>query len=690
MTDLNKMYVYACDFETTTSGLPRQMDIFYDNVPTAEVWSFAAVRCGSNTAYDPANVLVWDNIGDGIKFFSKRKNHSAHNTVLYFHNLKFDGHFILSWLMNNPDYTPMPFERKLKKNEFSYMVDDSGAWYSITIGLQEGKRLEIRDSLKILPTSIKKMAKDFPATDIHGKPIKKLDMDYTDFYVNEDNLPYIQNDVLILKSGIESMYAMDMDKLTIGSCAQENYKKLTFKATLTGFDNGRPVFNGANKAFMEKFPKMSDPVYCNPYEPQYDSADQWLRRGYRGGWCYLAPEYESKELGQGITLDVNSLYPSMMHSESGNYYPIGEPHWFKGTEIPDSVKYALEHRDFSKVMPFLHIKMQFKIKKGYLPFIQIKDSVFFKGNVMQTSSCIDWKGEKREVLVDYWVTGIDYCLMMEHYLFYSKTFEVVTGCWFNTELGLFDNFIDTYKQMKIENSGVGGNKSKRAIAKLMLNNLYGKFGTKPTGLEKVFELDDKGMLDSLKMKDPNEKPRDVYLPVAMCVTSYGREFTIRNSQKLYHKYGDDRGFVYADTDSMHCVGLTAEDVGNIPIHSSKFCNWKIETTWDKGKFVRQKTYYEHGILDENYQEIDEHTLKCAGMPESLKKYFLYTCGYTDYPELTISEQQDEELLEFLKEKHTLEDFKVGLRIPHKLTQKVVRGGVLLVNTTFVLRENGLI
>ena len=37
------------------------------------------------------------------------------------------------------------------------------------------------------------------------------------------------------------------------------------------------------------------------------------------------------------------------------------------------------------------------------------------------------------------------------------------------------------------------------------------------------------------------------------------------------------------------------------------------------------------------------------------------------------------------EGYTLEDFKVGLKVPSKLMPKRIRGGVLLVNTTYEMR-----
>ena len=45
---------------------------------------------------------------------------------------------------------------------------------------------------------------------------------------------------------------------------------------------------------------------------------------------------------------------------------------------------------------------------------------------------------------------------------------------------------------------------------------------------------------------------------------------------------------------------------------------------------------------------------------------------------------DEEQI-FIKEKRTLKDFKIGLKVPSKLLPKNIDGGVLLCKTTFEMR-----
>ena len=56
-----------------------------------------------------------------------------------------------------------------------------------------------------------------------------------------------------------------------------------------------------------------------------ETYDSFIRDSYKGGWCYCCPNKAMMIYHNGCTMDVNSLYPSMMHSDSGNDYPVGKP-----------------------------------------------------------------------------------------------------------------------------------------------------------------------------------------------------------------------------------------------------------------------------------------------------------------------------------------------------------------------------
>ena len=230
--------------------------------------------------------------------------------------------------------------------------------------------------------------------------------------------------------------------------------------------------------------------------------------------------------------------------------------------------------------------------------------------------------------------------------------------------------------------------AKRELAKLFLNNLYGKMASSMNSSYKVAYLDEDNTVRYYTVEANDKKPG--YIPVGTAITSYARNFTIRAAQMNY--YGPDKcGFVYADTDSIHC-DLPPEKVKGITIHPVNFCCWKMEACWDYGIFARQKTYIEHVIMEDMEYVKPYFNIKCAGMPDKCKKLFeasitgLYYKGEKTEAEKEWISKLDEEAIEFIKEERTLNDFKVGLQVPGKLMPKTIRGGVLLVEDYYTMRR----
>ena len=178
-----------------------------------------------------------------------------------------------------------------------------------------------------------------------------------------------------------------------------------------------------------------------------------------------------------------------------------------------------------------------------------------------------------------------------------------------------------------------------------------------------------------------EKKKVVYIPAGSAVTSYARNFTISAAQANYH--GKDKpGFIYADTDSIHC-DLSPEQITGITVHDKNFCCWKLESCWDVAFFTRQKTYIEHITMeDEKPIKTPYYNIKCAGMPSKCKDLFQKSLErYTPKPDDKFTKEE----LAVIKRQYTIEDFTIGLKIPGKLMPKRIPGGVLLVDTTYEMR-----
>lgn len=623
---------YMGDFETTV----------FDNQTYTEVWAAAMVPFWTE------EVSILHSIDD---MFNKLKNLYG-NICIFFHNLKFDGSFWIPFLEQtlklqqaymvlekDGQKTYRWIEQKyMQNNTYKYMISDRGQWYNIIIKVNN-KFIEIRDSLKLLPFSVEEIGHSFKTKH------KKLTMEYKGVRyagceITDEEKEYIANDVLVVKEALEIMFEEGHNGVTIGSCCLKEFKKTYDKWDYQIF-----------------FPNLYDMKIDEEYGAP--TAGDYVRKAYRGGWCYLVPEKAGWIHKDGLTADVNSLYPSMMSSESGNRYPVGKPTFWKGDYIPENARKPGRYY-------FVRIKTRFYLRKNYLPFIQLKNSFLYigtenlttsdvrdeNGNYCETVEMPD--GTLRSTAVTMTMTMTDWELFKKHYELVDT--EILDGCWFFSKIGIFDEYIDKYAEMKKTSKG-----ARRTLAKLFLNNLYGKEAASTDSSFKIAYVKEDGVIGFFPVKEHAKAPG--YIPCGAAITSYSRCFTITAAQQNY--YGpNERGFIYADTDSIHC-DLKPEEVKGITVHPTEFCCWKLESYWDEAIFTRQKTYIEH-VTHEDGEPIETpfYDVKCAGMPKKSKQIFLDKMEAGEYD---------------------LTDFKIGLKVEGKLTPKRIRGGVVLQETTYEMR-----
>lgn len=644
------------DFETTV----------YEGQKNTEVWASAVVEMFTE------DVFILHSIDETWEYLSSLKS----NLIVYFHNLKFDGNFWISFFLNKlhlkQAYTgdgvnscEWKHDKEMYNNSFKYTISEMGQWYSIKVKIND-KIIEFRDSLKLLPFSVKEIGKAFKTKH------QKLDMEYKGFRyagceIKPEEKKYIANDVLVVKEALEIVFQEGHNRLTIGSCCLAEYKQIV------GEDDWKRRFPDVTQL------ELDSNIYGK------SNVDAYIRKSYRGGWCYLVKGKENKIYTNGTTADVNSLYPSMMHSMSGNRYPVGKPMFWSGNFIPER---SLQ----SNMYFFIRIKTKFYLKSGKLPFIQIKGNMLYKGTEsLQTSDVfdkvtgkyydkyIDIDGNTCDTRVELTLTMTDYFLILEHYELVD--FEILDGCYFYSEIGIFDEYIDKYAKIKMTSKG-----ARRTLAKLFLNNLYGKMASSTDSSFKLAYVKDDNSIGFINITAKDKEAG--YIPVGSAITSYARNFTIRAAQANYHGL-EEHGFIYADTDSIHC-DLSPEQITGIKVHETDFCAWKLESCWDKAIFTRQKTYIEH-VTHEDLQKIEEpyNSIKCAGMPQRCKDLFELSMSgkavYEDYKENT---PVNRFLFNQVTHEHivrTFDDFKIGLNVPGKLIPKRIDGGVLLVETTYRMR-----
>lgn len=572
---------YSADFETTTD--PND----------CRVWAFAVCDISESPNY-------YKN-GNSIDAFFEWLFDLKPSKV-YFHNLKFDGNFILNWLFKQ-GFTHNENRKELKPGEFATLISDDIKFYSITICTTNAKQrsaiIEIRDSLKLLTMSVDEIAKTY------GIEEQKLELDYESYrHINheltEHEIEYIYHDVTIVAKGLAILFKQGLNKLTTGSNALSYFKSLI-----------------GMREFMRRFPVIETEI------------DDDLRQAYRGGFTFLNPNYANKEIGEGIVLDVNSLYPWAMHSP--NRLPYGRPIFFDG------------EYEYDKLYPLYiqRLTCQFYLKEGGIPCIQLKNSRGYEPTEYLITSDItiikDGKKVVIENLICLTVTNIDLELIKDNYELKEVTYHC--GWKFRAATGMFDGYIDYWMEQKIK-AGKEGNKGLRGASKLMLNSLYGKFATSPYVRSAIPYLSARGIKFTKTDRKERDKNQRVYLPVGEFITSIARDKTIRSAKSCYER------FIYADTDSLHLVGTTIPD--DIYVDDFELGAWKHESTFTKAKFLRAKTYIE---------EMTDGKLKVtvAGLPKAGHKYV------------------------------TFDNFNEGAVFEGKLTPKSVNGGVVLMPTTFKIK-----
>lgn len=610
------MKMYACDLETYVSLNPSEQTKTW-------VWASAGAQI------DGEELFLHHSLKETFEYFQEMNE----NVKVFYHNLKFDGAFWLDYLMKSLKFPQAHAEhwqrnKDMPNNSFKYLISDMGQWYGMTIKTKYGKTIEMIDSLKIIPFTLKQAGDAFQT--VH----RKLDMEYKGYrdenhVFTEEEEKYIINDVLCLKECIEFMRTQGHTKNTIGGCCMEEYKnKYSY-----------PIFKEEMTKFFPNLYEVETPVYI----AEYKTVGEYINRSYKGGWCYLKSDKANQVFEKGATFDVNSLYPSIMHSISGNMYPTGKSIFWKGNFIPSEAKQDNKYY-------FVRIKTRFYLKNGYLPTIQIKNNPLYKATEYLETSDVFYNGRYHQYLytngtkistqVELILTCIDYKLFLEHYNVVD--FEILDGCYFYTTIGLFDEYINHFGEIKKKEKG-----ALRTLAKLFLNNLYGQFAKSTDSSYKKAYLDEENNICFESIKENKKIPG--FIAIGSAITSYAREFTIRTAQANY------KNFIYADTDSIHMTN--PGEVKNMNIHDKDFCCWKKECEWDKGIFVRQKTYMEI--------EKDSVEIKCAGMTPKCKEIFIAGLKSGIYD---------------------IKDFKKGLEIDNgKLRPKRIEGGIVLVDTSYKIR-----
>lgn len=533
----------SCDFETTV------------NEEHTEVWLAGSYNIMTEEFAYQRNIEDWFN-------WVQQYN----NSLIWFHNLKFDGGFLVYFLETHG--FKWSNNKKLLVNEYSTCISDMNQWYTIKIKTPRAM-INIRDSLKVIRLPVREIPKAF------GLQERKGSIEYETYTeppenISAEEIEYLRLDCTIVGKAIAILWKSGNHGITSASNAMNNYKA----------DIGK-------KQFARLFPQLDREV------------DNFIRAAYKGGYTYVVDEYKDKWLGKGFVVDVNSLYPSRCASVEHTPLPFGSPIYFQGK--PTSTAYKLW---------IAHIKTSFYLKDGYLPIIQIKNNPRF---FAETEYLHESTFDGLPITIDLYVTSVDFKLYSEHYDLVDL--EWIDGYYFMSSEGLWKHYIQQNMEVKAR-ATLEGNMGLRTIAKYNMNEPTGKFATRPSGISKVPSYD--AATDTVKYKPVADEERKlIYTAMSCFITAWGRDKMIRTAQRL-HEAGQ---FVYCDTDSAHCIGRIPKWLYD-ECDATELGKWDIESNFIKAKFIRSKTYMELTKVriktsDERFKLYDytyQWNVKCAGLP----------------------------------------------------------------------------
>lgn len=619
------MHYFCADFETNTT----KQGIIENPV---WLWAFAPVG-----ATEEKHVQV----GNSVESFLQRCFYVTasryHETTVFFHNLKFDGNFIVPQLILDGFEYRLKIPKKRNEREpktYNVLRSANGAWYTITVCVNQHCTVTFRDSLKIITGSIKSMPKLFGFADELGK-LDFSEDDYTRHrpkgYVADDNeTRYCKYDVLVLCRALQELHKAGFD----------------FSCLTTGAFAWQSVCENLQDHTKEDLGNRSKTK--STFKTRMFSIDEheWLfaREAYYGGITVCNPKYQGKLLKKpGRTDDVNSMYPTVMRYCN---LPYGKGTYYDGAPFG---KEPLS-KNGNKIR---------KLNNGTVWIARLRCHMVLKENSVPifTPKCMDpanpfrrlWgQGERITTTyertiepIEIVLTSIDYENLCQHYIFIDVTW---LECYvYPSRNDLFVKHVDKYNAMKVE-SKKKGLKGQTYVAKLCLNSAYGKLGQRNYIDEITPYVADDGVL---QWRDVIDFKQSIYkqgrpMHIAAFITAHARAILCKHIRAV----GYDR-FCYADTDSVHYLGTEPPD--GIEIDSTKLGAWDNESAWKCAKFVRPKAYYE--IFNDGTRNI-----KLAGCPNTLLKDV------------------------------DIDDFDIGLTLHGKKRPVVVPRGVMLETTDYTFTD----
>ena len=446
---------YCCDFETTSL---KQYEL--EGCTRVYLYKIVDLKTGKKEHYGV-------NIEDFIQYIFTDKD----ILKVYFHNLSFDGAFIIYYLLSNKWKYQDEIKEPTKDPTFSSIIDNFGSVYELTLSKDE-RLIKFNCSYKLTGLSIKELGK------LVGLDKLNETHDYEEFKnyknideVSEEELSYITNDVEIMRQAVIKCYELGIRGITKSSACYKLWKNIEWS-------------------------KIKDQI-INEYP---EEVEHIVNASYRGGITMVNKIHQGKTLYDLRNYDVNSLYPSVMYKKM----PIGEYKYEKDeSKLPQNYDLRLYDIYIEKA----------KVLKGYIPFIPVTKGFIWKDSY-------DYP---------YQVEEIELCLWEDEFelfkTYYESDYKILGVVGWKSKERLFDEYLETFKRIK-ENAP--NPSPERTFAKGCMNSLYGKFAQTKSRVSKRPMLVNGEVEYELYT---NESKGSYDRKIASIITSYARCVLIKAINK---------------------------------------------------------------------------------------------------------------------------------------------------------------
>ena len=489
---------YYADFETTKPNELNQVRVY--------IWAL--------TSFNNNLIEYGETIESFVDYILKLKY-----SYIYFRNGSgFDFKFIIPYLLQN--------DIKFKT------LEKMGTIYQLEI-----KNVKLRDSMLLLPMSLKEACNNFNTNYF------KTSIDYDVPYEHNatwEEVKYCINDVLCDSEATEN-FLKEIKELCDSEGWTKSSKKIYDKMTISGI---------AFECFKESsFYEKCCENRILPYS--------FLRKAYYGGFVYSSCKMiESNNLKME---DNNSMYPFVYSSA---LLPVGN-----ATLVDDEKD--LKNYD----LYVIRVYICFELRDGYVPIIP-KDRLFksCNNNYMKSSD-----GDYIELTLTCW----DFERIKKYYI---CDYQFISAYGFMAQPNFYKKYAD--RLIKIKNESLG---AKRYVSKILLNSPYGKLALNTQEEETTYSLDENGYLkrEVVIVKDEEQSN---YLAQALFITAGARKVLFDRAELIGWN-----NILYTDTDS-----IKYDDIKNLNLEtdSKTLGAWKNE---GKPKFFKTTApkryiYYEENKL----------------------------------------------------------------------------------------------